>query len=522
MHHCLRVQELLVLIFSHFGPRQQHSDQDSGRHSYDWRQPTLQDLAVLARTCSTFRGPALDHLWRSSTLVNLLHCMPADLWVVSEVGQSPGMKCYMNPRRPIRAEDWNRVFVYAPRIRNLFSSSWDCDLSGIFPVISVCLPDQLLPNLQSLYWWHSDINFHFIHLFLGPTITSIAFSGSSIPAISLLSTLALKYPTLKNVSISCGEKRAVSVFLRSLECVESVNVDSLDHGALEHLSRLPTLTALDLDTLPTSVSPSPRLDPQPFAVLRKLHLGSLNIEAITHFLRSCKEVPLRSLNFDVRTCPTTAESHEFFRALSASVSRSPLTKVDIYINSFDEDSPNLRIHRESIRLLAGFTNLVTINISSPVGIDLDDTTAADLARAWPHLEEMRLSSYGASRSPPNATLECLHSFATWCPRLASLTIALDGTGAPTPPSPASGTSQHALKSINVAHSRISAAMPVARFFSAIFPDLKRIATSRDGDDNEDPEELTLQGEAIAFHHLWKEVEMLLVIPELMAQNYSGG
>ncbi|KAF7360749.1 hypothetical protein MVEN_00806900 [Mycena venus] len=487
MHRCLRVQELLALIFSHLDPMEH-----SGRHSYSWRQPTLQDLAVLARTCCTFHGPALDHLWRSSNLVTLLHCMPADLWVVDEVG-----KCNMHPRRPIRAEDWNRVLVYAPRIRNLCATSWDCDLSEIFPVISVCLPDQLLPNLQTLYWWPSDANFHFIHLFLGPKITSITFSGSSILASSLLPTLALKCPTLKNVSILSGEKRAVSVFLRSLECVESVHVDSLDHGALEHLSRLPTLTALCLNTLPTSISLSPSLEPQPFAVLRKLHLGSPNIEAITHFLRSCKEVPLRSLNFDVRTCPTTAESHEFYRALSASVSPSSLAEIhfDFGINNFDGNSPNLRIHRESIRLLVGFTNLVTIDISSPVGIDLDDNTATDLARAWPHLEEMHMSSYGQSR----------------------LTITLDGTGAP--PSPAPGTSQHALKTIDVAHSRISTAIiPVAQFLSAIFPDLKRIATSRDGLDNEDPEELRLHGEAIAFHDLWKEVELLLVIQE----SFSGG
>ncbi|KAJ6540560.1 hypothetical protein B0H19DRAFT_1381621 [Mycena capillaripes] len=512
MHPCLRVQELLALIFSHLDPMVH-----SGRQSHSWRQPTLQDLAVLARTCSTFHGPALDHLWGTSALVNLLRCMPADLWVVDEVGE-PLWKCNMHPRRPIRADDWNRVLVYAPRIRNLSSTSWDCDLSEIFPMISVCLPDQLFPNLQTLYWWPSDPNFHFIHLFLGPTITSITFSGASISAISLLPTLALKCPTLKDVTIFSAEKRAVSVFLRSLESIESVFVDSMDHGALEHLSRLPTLTTLSLNSLPTSLSLGSHLDPQSFAVLRKLHLGCSHIEAITGFLRSCKEVSLRSLNLDVRTCPTTAESHEFYRALSESVLRSSLTAVyfDIGIDDFDGNSPNLRIHRESIRLLVGFTNLVTITISSPVGIDLDDATAADLARAWPHLEELRMSSYGLSRSLPNTTLECLHSFATWCPRLASLTITLDGTSAPNPPSP---TSQHALKSINVAHSRISTAIiPVARFLSTIFPDLKRVTTSRDGLDNEDPEEVRLHGEAIAFHDSWKEVELLLVIQEVPARN----
>jgi hypothetical protein len=48
--------------------------------------------------------------------------------------------------------------------------------------------------------------------------------------------------------------------------------------------------------------------------------------------------------------------------------------------------------------------------------------------------------------------------------------------------------------------------------------LKRITTSRDGLDNDDPEEQHLHDEAIEFHHLWKEVELLLVIQEVPAHN----
>jgi hypothetical protein len=86
MHHCLRVQELLVLIFSHLDMRD-HSNSLS--YVYSDREHTLQDLAVLARTCSTFREPALDRLWMSSALLNLIRCMPGDLWLVDEVGEHP-------------------------------------------------------------------------------------------------------------------------------------------------------------------------------------------------------------------------------------------------------------------------------------------------------------------------------------------------------------------------------------------------------------------------------------------------
>lgn len=43
-------------------------------------------LVALAQTCHSFCSPALDVLWRSqSGLVNILNCMPADLWETSYV-----------------------------------------------------------------------------------------------------------------------------------------------------------------------------------------------------------------------------------------------------------------------------------------------------------------------------------------------------------------------------------------------------------------------------------------------------
>ncbi|KAJ7465713.1 hypothetical protein FB451DRAFT_422984 [Mycena latifolia] len=68
MHQCLKVPELVGLVCSHL-----HSG-DQG-----WvRNPSRRDLAVVARTCTAFFGPAIDVLWRSAWLVNLLCCLPPD------------------------------------------------------------------------------------------------------------------------------------------------------------------------------------------------------------------------------------------------------------------------------------------------------------------------------------------------------------------------------------------------------------------------------------------------------------
>jgi hypothetical protein len=62
----LKIAELVGIIFSHLD-RTPH--QDSGA------------LAALARTSTGFQHTALDALWRTQyTLMNLINCMPSDLW----------------------------------------------------------------------------------------------------------------------------------------------------------------------------------------------------------------------------------------------------------------------------------------------------------------------------------------------------------------------------------------------------------------------------------------------------------
>jgi hypothetical protein len=97
MHHCLRIQEIVGLWCSHL----EEFESTTALQSYStivgksWKRPALNDLAVVARTCRAFHGPALDALWRSSALVNLLRCMPSDLYRCEESGPERNVKCDM-------------------------------------------------------------------------------------------------------------------------------------------------------------------------------------------------------------------------------------------------------------------------------------------------------------------------------------------------------------------------------------------------------------------------------------------
>lgn len=69
MHRALRVPELLRLICLDIG---------GGNKFFP---SGLQELAMLARTCTTISEHALDVLWADSpTILDLMECMPPDLW----------------------------------------------------------------------------------------------------------------------------------------------------------------------------------------------------------------------------------------------------------------------------------------------------------------------------------------------------------------------------------------------------------------------------------------------------------
>ncbi|KAJ7729968.1 hypothetical protein B0H16DRAFT_1586093, partial [Mycena metata] len=72
MHRCLKILEIVDAVCVHL----------------DSPDPLLlssRHLSAVARTCTTFSGPAssLDHLWRVAPLEQLLiYCMPSDLWAL--------------------------------------------------------------------------------------------------------------------------------------------------------------------------------------------------------------------------------------------------------------------------------------------------------------------------------------------------------------------------------------------------------------------------------------------------------
>ncbi|KAJ6491112.1 hypothetical protein C8R45DRAFT_1213177 [Mycena sanguinolenta] len=500
LHPCLKMPDIVGRVCFHL-----HPTSDLDRSAV--RKPMM-DLAIVARTCVAFHSPALDYLWRSATLINLLRCLPSDLVVVEELAVRSGRPQYTRRiLRPIRVSDWERVLVYAHRVKRLFSDADDLELSAVFPCISLCVPENLLQNLRSLHWQHGDNDFHYIHFFLSSKITALSIHCTSYSARSLLPILALKCPRLRKVFLGPRldsstsyvvvkhDVQAISTFVRGLRCIEKLSAPVLDQGALEHLRRLPTLRQLDIG----GISPT-------FA----------EIEATTRFLGWCNKVPLIRFGVLFPAFGTADETHCLFTALAAGLAHSSMTDL-----TFDSDSnltdlsasSHYRIRPESIRVLLCFVNLTAISILSPVGIDLDNDTVAEMARAWPGIESLELSSYRSTTTRPRVSLGCLLLFATYCRHMRRLVISFDGTVLPTPqPGAGNRSPQHSLKHLDVEYSAISAPISVAGFLSGIFPRLEEISSR--SDDEQDPTEVALRTQEMEFHDRWNEVQALL--PHLVA------
>ncbi|KAJ7190374.1 hypothetical protein GGX14DRAFT_605953, partial [Mycena pura] len=475
------------------------------------------DLAVLARTSTVFSSHALRLVWKSVALINLLRCLPSDCFHLTTTGVGYMKKYTMEPLRPLRASDWERVPVYAQHVKHLLTDPDFADLSHVFPSVSRWL-SNMLPNLQGLHWLHQEHDFQYIDCFLAPQLTTIVIPPTSHAALCLLSNLALRCPQLKALTLfprGASDLRplavsAVSQCVRSLHSIETLIADMVDQLALEHLSRLSSLRYLRLGEVLPTLTALPR-HVAPFSSLQKLYFRS-EIKSPTWFLEWCNKLPLVEFTAECTAFSTPDEVHRLFSAAPAGISHLLLTEFDFgddYRSLDSSDSASHLIRPQSLRSLFCFVNLKSVSVLSAVGIDLDDTTVTDMARSWPYIERLELQSYFGNTAP-RATLQCLEAFPKYCPHLTKLCITFDATVIPTSQA---DLSLQCLQVLDVEASPISTILPVAQFLTRIFPTLRAISTLQDSlDGNEDWEE-EVGPQALQYDLLWQDVVSLLSADE---------
>ncbi|KAJ6517141.1 hypothetical protein DFH09DRAFT_250004 [Mycena vulgaris] len=533
MHRSLGIVEIVELICAHL---------QGGYLTDDARK----DCAALARTSKHFHGPALDILWsKQDTLVNVLKCLPSNLWEEETVSPRSWATPQFRLIGTVNPADWERPLAYAHRIRELTLGSRHADaLPGakMLDVISSSLPREwLCPNLRTILWEPGidDSLFPYIRLFLCPNITTayISLRTPSTSNIALLPALALRYPELKCLFIQGSWesellRRTSSKIVMDLDRIETLSLDALDRGALEHLSRLPALRSLELriPELKDLGPPSPSRDTSPpyhpFPSLRNIEFFATTIEFTMEFLNLLSDCHLESLNMGTNVLATTTTTSQFYIALANRLSHTALDRL--WVSNVDDGSTitqapppgtmaNYVISGHTLAPLFCFCNLTFVVLQPPVGFDIDDATAWDIARAWPKINFLRLEAATELHHPPSMTLHGLRAFATHCIHLSTLRITVDAsTVPPFDNSPETRISQHRLEELIFAASPISDPPAVARFLSGLFPALTIIDTQSDWRWDEPPDEDDDEErvEARARHARWMQV--LVLVPMIAA------
>ncbi|KAJ7673876.1 hypothetical protein DFH06DRAFT_1445406 [Mycena polygramma] len=446
MHSCLKIAEIVDIICSHIdltpvlrvggGLRRDNTSAKC-------------DLAAVAQTCMAFREPALDYLWSSTALAELLiRCMPSDLWAVDpEKGGGKGTR----QLRPIHASDWSRLSLYAPRVRELTCGSDGASLHHIFPTLSLSFPETLLRNVRTLDWAPNAVDFHFISC---PRLTDFSIWTDTV-----------EFPP-------------VSRFVRDLRLVRTLCA-SLDQDALENLSTLPALESLTLVSLPLNLTVSPVHRAPRFPGLLYLEVQPTDLASMMQFLQFCRNVPLQTYDIHFFNFLDSEETYELYDALAARISHSTLAVLDLSSecdarNQFDITSDV--IPPTTLLLLYCFHNLTSLSISSPLGFDLDDTAVLQMALAFPRLETLYLRG-SLPANIPRTTHECLRILARHCPRLWTIAIAFDSTAIPVPSASLRADEQHErLHHFDVQHSPINNPSTVAQLISSVFPNACQIHT----------------------------------------------
>ncbi|KAJ6556590.1 hypothetical protein DFH09DRAFT_1084678 [Mycena vulgaris] len=470
-----------------------------------------------------FLNPALNLLWsHQTTIVNLLRCMPSDLWDILE-GEDEFDALEITLQRPMTSTDWDRASFYRHRVKAFYMDHTIYD-ADFLETLSLCLPgESIFPKLKMLFWMVVPFHeFHHVRVFLTPWITEIHLGSiATISNLSILSILAVKCPSLTKVTIRVDQVQdsalpMISTFVRGLLYIQSLNVPGVDEAALVHLSQLPDLRSLEVH--------------YPYKQEESSHPGrSLDFPALTAFaaptmtsatdlVAALSNHPLTSLtirsNLD---CPTHIVARQFYSALAKHCSHSSLRRLTMYggfLISTDDAMPtpqqisSYSVGRDVLHPLFAFTNLVNVTLIHPVGFDLDDGTVVAMARAWPCLEILGLRARPFRHVRPRVTLDGISAFAKHCRSLRVLAITFDATIVPKLRDNMKKTKQAALVSFDVGNSPIGKkTRRVAKFLVAIFPQLMEIDTLYGDMLNEDGEIDDEVGdpEIKTSHTRWKAV-----------------
>ncbi|OAX31966.1 hypothetical protein K503DRAFT_870402 [Rhizopogon vinicolor AM-OR11-026] len=502
VHVCLLPTEILLVVFTII--REEPGTRDSLKRDTN-------SIAALARTCRTFKEPALDVLWENiSGIKPLISFLPEG--VISRTAERK-----LSLRRPLSTVEWKIFAQNARRIHSLVINN--CNLDEISEQVVEALVSTpsfaLLPNLRKLQWLDDrECFFPLLRTLLVPTITSIKLGTdssmqlwlSSFPKSALLASLGARCPSIRELDCVYGHYSDICAGPISEAvccCCELVRLKTgvLNAQALDHLASLLSLKSLhfqlsygDDDTPPTDSIRMFTSKLDELSITATSHTSLTQCFRNVHFL-SCRSVVL-SIDSD---CMDPDEPYDPLDIpgliVAFSECFSPVLEQLHVKFEFNYDNESiLNDHRfafgfDVIAPFLQFSHLTMLDLDWLCTSDVDDEAFKNMVQSWPLLEEFHFGSGDRWLVPPSLTFTGLVHLIHHCRHLRRIDIHFTACSIDANSEPFSITLPNEMITwIFVGFSPIVDPKTVACQLHALLPNLKDVVCHGWGgdDDHEEP------------------------------------
>ncbi|EIW86161.1 hypothetical protein CONPUDRAFT_148267 [Coniophora puteana RWD-64-598 SS2] len=488
MHVAWTLPEIVEQIFSELDDGDNEPPRLTGRPSRNG------SLTALVRTCKNFKLPAINELWASASADTLLRYIIPHILVID----SGGKKERITNMKPLSATDEANLCEYSCAIRTLtFSSAVPVDAPVLQALVSS--PDmvsKIFPRLGHLNieFWSAPLVPHYLAFLARIQHLSVSSYGQAeecrVAADFLelmagqrsdLRGLELMYPLSRFESAHeghCQCRKRYMELVRRFAHLQSFVGSELDHVTAQHLSCLPTLEFLKVMFPVRGVAALPSVS-LAFPALVAVDLSATLCSDVLEFLHKFSRFP-PTLHITSVTRPTLQESEQLFSAISTT--SSPIDGVEgLRLDckqsgyAFTELGVSATLHSLSPLLTYASLRVVDWRFTCPVA--LSNADLAEMGRAWPLLEELRLIDEHPATTA-STTLDGVFALAKLCARLQHLALPVDVSVVDHIPlhDPANGLRHERLKSLNVGCSRMvpGCCVNLAIIFAQVFPSLQTV------------------------------------------------
>ncbi|THH01643.1 hypothetical protein EW145_g6874 [Phellinidium pouzarii] len=417
-----------------------------------------------ARVCKKWSNIALDVLWRELRSPTPLISLLSPLRPGREFQVTESYPATLEFERSIRVDDWRNLEPYARRVRHLRLALLTSLSTRVFTEMAQKRPTlAILPNLTRLTVYCNTSLKHLEHslLFMSESITELEltlpvqaswaledgpaeFFEEVIARVPRLRVFDMKVPNSSDWSVTKIESSLTAFLSTARELKTFISpLYFATSSVITALSQLPSLGTIQFE-LPEEQGRGSRHDVISFAP--KLSAGSFPA-LFDLSLTATFEDTARFFNMDFAPLHLTVlfvhspqlETSEQLRNLLVVLSQQCQQLTRLYLDSIPfavhgslRDNNGVVLDKVTLLTLLplrDFPNLTTFAISYHSPFQLDDSDVEAIVADWPTLEELDLCSDPYPLEPSRLTLRLLTILAKHCPKLRSLSLYIDTSGA---------------------------------------------------------------------------------------------